>query len=752
MVKTLLSFRILKMFIFFLFVILSNVLIAQNTGTFRGFVKDSSNGEALAFANILIKELDRGTTSDFRGYFIIPKVPSGNRYTVIISYVGYRSKKIKIAIKKNKITETEAFLSPVSIEIGSVEKTAEKISEENVTNIGVQRIPIKQLEALPKSVELDIFRAIQYLPGVQSTSDISARLFVRGGASNQNLFLLDDIPIYNPYHALGLFGAIDPEVINNVEIHLGGFSSEYAGRLSSVVKMNAKEGNNRRYNATLGASLLSFKGSLQGPYSKGSFILSARKSNNNKILGKFLNDKNVPINFYDMFFKGTLVDTAFMPGGKFSVIGFFSGDKISNNPTLADVKWANSAIGFKWFQVTKLPMFYTVLFSVTNFFGEITPKLSKVKPLKNNLIDYTAKVDLSYVYDSKDELKVGLKIKEVTTSLILKNSLGITSDIGQSEFANANLSVYAQYKILRFDKFMANIGSRINLAGLSRGGNTRYFEPRASLSYQPVKQFAIKLAWGLYQQEITTLTDEDDAITFFEPWFITPLYLTPSRAIHYIAGIEMNLNNSLLIDLEGYYKIEKNIPTLNDKKIFSDDPDLVAGKSISYGVDFLLRYSHRLFSFSSSYSLAWASKEVNGNKYRPRFDIRHSLKFHFLYKLPWGIKASATWLFNSGLPFTRFAGYYDKLYLDSSPNLFSIFGSQIPSPLLEGRNVSRLPFYHRLDIGLSKKFDISRFKIYLDLSLINLYDRKNIFYFDRENGKRINMLPFLPTATIKVEL
>ena len=139
------------MVLFLVLLIFSTISFAQNTGTFRGFVKDSSNGEALAFANILIKELDRGTTSDFRGYFIIPKIPSGKNYTAIISYVGYRSRKIKIAIKRNRITEIETFLSPVSIEIAAVEKTAKRINEENVTNIGVQRIPIRELEALPKS-------------------------------------------------------------------------------------------------------------------------------------------------------------------------------------------------------------------------------------------------------------------------------------------------------------------------------------------------------------------------------------------------------------------------------------------------------------------------------------------------------------------------------------------------------------------------------------------------------------------------
>ena len=201
-----------------LLLLLASSIFSQGIGTLRGVISDSTNGEALAFGNILIKELGTGASTDSKGYFIITSLPVNRNYTAIVSYIGYQRKSIDFMVLPGKVTHIDIQLSPSGVELAEVQKVGKRVVEKNETDIGLQRIAIRELEALPKGVETDIFRSLQYMPGVQTTGDVSAKFYVRGGASNQNLILLDNVPIYNPFHALGLFSVIDPEMIKQSRI------------------------------------------------------------------------------------------------------------------------------------------------------------------------------------------------------------------------------------------------------------------------------------------------------------------------------------------------------------------------------------------------------------------------------------------------------------------------------------------------------------------------------------------------------
>ena len=178
------------------FVLTSKVSKAQETtGTLRGFVTDSTTVEALSFANAYIKELGTGATTDSRGYFLLPGIPANKNFTLIVSYIGYRNKSVTIRIASGKVTQYNISLTSTNIQLQTIEKVGQRVVEKNETNISLQRIAIRDLEALPKGVETDVFRSLKYIPGVQSTGDVSARYYVRGGASNQNLVLIDGTKI-----------------------------------------------------------------------------------------------------------------------------------------------------------------------------------------------------------------------------------------------------------------------------------------------------------------------------------------------------------------------------------------------------------------------------------------------------------------------------------------------------------------------------------------------------------------------------
>jgi hypothetical protein len=639
-------------------------------------------------------------------------------------------------------------LNPESLELQAVEKIGEKIIEKNSTDIGLQKLTLRQLEVLPKGVETDVLRSLQYLPGVQATGDVSAKYYVRGGTGDQNLVLLNGVTIYNPFHALGLFSVIDPEMINSIEFYKGGFTAEYGDRLSSVLSVVTKDGNKNNYSLKASSSYLTGKALVEGPIPHGSFILTGRKSYSNSILKKFLNDENVPIDFYDASFKVNYSNPALIENGKFLLFGFLSGDKLnSKNPREEDFNWSTNLVGFEWLQVHNAPMYSKVGISLSRFDGEVIPNESKLKPRKNLVSDFSGTMDFTYMQDSEDELGAGFHFKILSTTLQIVNQKGIKSDI---EAYGGNFTLYGKYKVLRFDNFGADAGLRIN-SGLNSSQGF-YFEPRLSLTYRLFPDIALKAAWGIYQQEVSAITDENEVISLFDPWIIIPNYLKTSQAIHYTAGVDIDFSPEVTLKVEGYYKRTINLPFINEDKAFEFEPDLISGRAESFGYEFSFKYSDLPINFLASYSLGYAYKQLNDYIFYPKYDVRHSINTSLEYSFPSDWSASIVWSFSSGLPFTRLIGYYDKYFISDFYNSSFSNGYFEPYPLLGDKNLGRLPVYHRLDFNLSKKFHFSFVNFYLEVNLINIYNRKNIFYFKRDTGERVNMLPFLPTATIKIEI
>lgn len=471
---------------FILLILVTVILRGQDVGNFRGTVTDSATGEALAYANVFIKENGVGTSTDKRGNFLIIGLPANQTYNVTFSYIGYNTKVLKVEINPGKLTHINVQLEPVSIELEAVEKVGEKVIRKNATNISLQTLTIKQLEIMPKGVETDVLRSLQYLSGVRTTGDVSARYYVRGSTGDENLVLLNGVPIYNPFHALGLFSVIDPDMINSVEFYKGGFTAEYGGRLSSVLDITTKNGNQKSFDAEAEASYLTGKTLIEGPIPHGSFILTGRKSFSTGILNKFLNDQNVPIDFYDASFKLNYSNPEILNNGRFLLFGFLSGDNINyDDPAKEDFNWNNNILGFEWLQVYDVPLYSRLGLSFSGFNGKVNPNESDIKPKENKVNDVNFSFDLTNVFDSKDELGVGFNFKALSTKLNLTNNQGVLTNL--EEFGGS-FSVYGKYKFLRFENFGADIGTRYNLTGVSKNGGG-IAEPRVSMTYRPLPFF-----------------------------------------------------------------------------------------------------------------------------------------------------------------------------------------------------------------------------------------------------------------------
>lgn len=720
---------------------------AQATGTVRGFVVDSTNGEALSNATVVAEGTSHGATTDQRGYFSIPSLQPGERI-LTVSYLGFRNKKLSVNIQPGKITQTRVDLVPVYIQLGEIETIGKRNSKENETGIGLNRITVKEIELLPRGVEADVMRALQFVPGVKSGGDVSARYYVRGGSGDQNLILMNNVPVYNPFHAMGLFSVIDPDMINSLEFYKGGFTSEFGGRLSSVLNLVTKDGNRNRFSGNVNIGSLTGKMTFEGPLPGGSFILTGRKSLFNDVLSKFFNYQDAPFSFYDIFLKANLSNTSEKSHTKVSVFAFNSGDELNNKNALKeDYEWTNTIFGVEWFQVWESPLYSETSVSFSNARQQINANQSENGDRNNKISDVTLKMDFTYLLDSRDEIKVGYYLKSFKSALNYTNSNGVFTSI--NDFS-ANINLYTKYKLLRFSDLVADIGTRINVAPLAL--KTPTFEPRVNVLYKLHPMLSLKAAWGIYSQEMVTLLNENELITLFEPWTVIPDYLKSPVAVHYVAGASLNLSENLSMDIEGYYKNLQNITDLNQNKALPTDPDLVSGSGESYGWECLMKYQDQRLNASLAYSLSWAYKEINGWRYYPRYDSRHSVTFSGIYDLGSEWQFGTNWMFSTGIPFTQIEGFYDKLYLDNLNSQPFIYSSYNPYIILASRNLGRLPYYHRLDFSLTKNLRLWFTNISMSFSILNVYDRKNIFYFERDTGKRVNMLPFLPSASLRMEL
>ncbi len=723
---------------------------SQNVGTIQGVVTDANSGEALAFSNVLLIGKDIGASTNDRGIFVITGLKVRKVYKLKASYIGYEDQIISVYVKGGGITQVKFSLKPISLELQTVEKIGHRIAKSNATDVSLQRISITELKSLPRGVEPDVFRSIQYMSGVRSMGDASARYYVRGGASNQNLVTLDGVDIYNPYHAMGIFSSINPDIINNVEFYKGGFTAEYSGRISSVLKVITNDGNKNKISAGASLSYLAGKAIVEGPIGIGSFYLAGRKSYSSKILDKFLNDKSAPVNFYDLNFKISFLPKYLFEKSKFTVEAFLSKDNITNKKsTLEDYQWKSNFYSINWFQFTDSPLFFNVNFSSSNFVGELLPNYSGLDYKKTSISDFTIKTDLTYVYPSKDELGIGIHIKEVHSSLKVGNDKKRYIDLSPY---GTNISVYAKYKFLRYKNLGIDAGTILNLTRLAVGtAGIKLFEPRLSMTYRVNESLAFKAAWGVYNQELTTVTDEDDIFAVFEPWIIIPKYLDPTQAIHYIAGLDFSYNQIFSAQIEGYYKKINNIALLNENKFLPSEPDLINANGEAYGLDANVNLNFGDVVFTANYSLGWVYQTVYNFRYPPKYDSRHVLNLSADWNLGAGWKLSAVWVYNTGHPFTQATGFYHK-WNPLSGYVDSIFKDYFIISILSTRNGHRLPDYHRLDLSLSKKIKLPFALVTLNFSVLNAYDRANLFYFNRKTGQRVNMLPILPTATVRVEI
>ncbi len=434
------------------FVVIPGLSFAQGADI-RGVVSDSTTGEKIPFANVTIQNVGRGASSNIQGFYLISKIPPGH-YTVAASSVGYGTRSVEVEVRGTQPIVVNFQLPSRPVQFNEVMVTAAAKRELTEIHTSVHILEQRDIRAVPVAAQEDIFRSIGILPGIVSTSDVSSQFYVRGGAGDQNLILLDGMQIFNPYHAFGIFSVFDPDIVNTTEVYTGAYPADYGGRLSSVINMTTKDGGTNAVSGRANINFLSTKLQVDGPVSdNASFLVSGRKSLFSGTLTKFLN-KDLPISFYDGFAKLTFRNAESQ--AKYGLQTFVSGDDLkSSNPIEPDYSWRTSATGFVASGLIQDRVFVTAVAFQNRFNGERDAKQSKdIAPASTSVSEPGVRASATVYTDSKDLFFFGFEFSFPTLDFKTVNSFGLSSELSSS-FVDG--STYVRYQT-EIDGVQADLG------------------------------------------------------------------------------------------------------------------------------------------------------------------------------------------------------------------------------------------------------------------------------------------------------
>ena len=743
---------------------------AQSTKSdIRGFVYDGDNGDrSVAAVVTAVKDKSDGTVvrsilSDNDGYYALTGLTPGD-YWVRVSHPGFDTlyEKVKVLIGLN--TKKDFYLQHIStmeaVEI-SVKGKARDVQ------VGVTNIEARAIYKMPAvGAEPDILQYLQILPGVVFSGDQGGQLYIRGGSPMMNKVMMDGLTIYNPFHSIGLFSVFETDLIQTADVYSAGFGSEYGGRVSAVVDIKTRDGNRKRMAGKVGLTTFTSKFLLESPlrkYQQGknnSSIAISYKSaflrESSRLLYDYANPDKLPYNFGDLFVKMSFNSAN---GGYTKLYGFRFSDNVAF-PGSTRYGWTSIGLGGKFLVVPEQAKTRVDGYFLWSQYS-IEQKEQDAKPRSSSIGGFNLGMNFSYNF-KRDDFKWGIELNGFQTNFQLYNSND--RKINQLE-STTEINTFGNYRVVR-KRLICNIGLRNQYyASLGNGS----LEPRFQLRYMPWKSIGIKFAVGMYSQNLMSAMSDRDVVNLFYGFLSGPDNLPDSfngkplttrlqKARHAVAGFDYRINKKQTVNIESFVKIFDQITNINRDKLFSDDEfnldkpqrlrqDFIIENGNAYGGDVSYKYSDKHWYLWAVYSLTYVNRFDGISRYQPNFDRRHNanilLNYEFDKKHP--SEVSLRWNFGSGFPFTQTQGYYEKYNFqqgigtdyNASNGQLGIVYAQI--------NRGRLPYYHRLDFSVKRKWvfrEGSEFNLLF--SVTNVYNRNNIFYYDRVKGKRVDQLPILP--------
>lgn len=741
------------------------MLFAQITGkgTVRGNIFNKETAQPVGFATVRVDGANMGTISDVNGFFSISDVPVG-RYTLTISLTGFDTYTGEIEIKKGEILYQNIYINESGQNIDEIIISGKKEQARNDVQISKLSVTPKQIRSLPSTGgQSDIAQYLTVLPGVIFTGDQGGQLYIRGGSPVQNRILLDGMTIYNPFHSIGFFSVFETELIRNVDVLTGGFNADYGGRISAIVDVKTREGNRKRLSGMASASPFQAKAMIEGPIaplkeeggSSVSFVLTGKKALINeldKTLYKNVNDSiGIPFDYRDFYGKLSLLTGN---GSKLNFFGFKYDDGVDY--PITDFSWQSGGGGMDF---TLIPTNSNTIVGGTFTYSKYDSRIEEAdrSPRTSGISGFFGGLNFSN-FGRNNELKYGLELTGFRTDFQFENFRSQT--ISQTE-NTTEISAYLRWK-RKLGNLVIEPGFRLQYYQTL---NNVAPEPRIGLKYNITNSLRFKVAGGLYSQNLLSTINERDVVNLFVGFLSGPeetVYKPGSttertdnnlqKAVHGVAGFEVDVTRNFDLNIEGYYKKYTQLIALNRNKALPQDPDFTTETGKAYGLDLSFKIEAKKAYLWGAYSLGFVTRNDGEQEYPPVFDRRHNLNLVATYQV--GKKSEwefgARWNFGSGFPFTLTQGFYTSYdfsdgigtdVLGGNGNLGIIYSDE--------RNGGRLPYYHRLDLSAKRTFKFSKYSLLeVTASCTNVYDRPNIFYFDRVRYTRVDQLPILPSLSM----
>lgn len=736
--------------------------------TISGHIQDAESGESLIGAFVYTTNQKVGVASNNYGFYSI-SLPESDTLGIVFSYLGYTAQIKKINLRQDILLNI--LLIPESATMGEIVISDEK-GNDNVKNteMSVIDIPMEKIRQLPAILgEPDILKIIQLLPGVQAGNEGTTGYYVRGGNSDQNLVLLDEAIVYNPNHLFGLFSSFNQRALKSATLVKGGFPSQYGGRLSSILNVTMKDGDNQKFRAEGGIGLITSNLTLEGPIVKGksSFIVSARRTYIDLILKplKIFSQQNTYA-FYDVNAK--LNYTLSERNRLF--ISYFKGQ---DNAFYTDasslnygIKFGNSTATLRWNHIWNPKLFSNASLIQNNYLLNLSTIQGKYYAQFYSAInDWTGKYEFEFFPNPKHTIRFGLNYTYHTFSpsgksakIPKKTPIVNLDENNIHKKYNSEMAIYFNDDIKLTARFGANLGVRLPLY-ISKRTTYIAIEPRATLRFEINESSSLKSSVSVMNQFLHLIPSNTAALPT-DIWIPSSSIVKPQRSEQIALGYFKNFkNNKWEASLEGYYKTMQNQVAFKEGAQLTEttniDSSLVFGKGWSYGAEFFLKKDAGRFSGWLSYTLSWTNQKFpdlnRGETFPFKYDRRHNASLVGVYKLSERWTLSAEFVFYTGNAFTLplgranvFGGgtLYNGIYYDYS-----------------NRNNARLNPYNRLDFAASYKKQRTIFHRKYEsewvFSAYNIYSRKNPYFVylqvdpntSQPKATQVSLLPIIPSIS-----
>ncbi|MBA7613739.1 hypothetical protein ES703_20995 [subsurface metagenome] len=738
-----------------LFCLLPVLALSQTAATISGFVTDVESGEALAGANVYLQDLDLGAAANLDGYYVINNVPPGRR-TLRVGYIGYTMESIEITIGPGQAVRQDVEMSPEVLTGRTIEVFAER--EKFQREISVSRVSVSptKLRTLPQVGEVDLFRAIQMLPGVRAQSEFSSGLIVRGGNTDQNLILFDGVTVYNPSHLGGVFSTFITEGLREAELAKGAYPAEFGGRLSSVLDIHSKDGNSKRFSGSAEISLIASKALIEGPLHKGGWLLTGRRTYIDQVL-KLLNstgviDFELPYYFYDL--QGNLYQN-FGENDRVSLSLYKGDDKLDWPDILASINWGNQTASVRWRHLFSTRLISTFLVANSRFATNLAMGGSDGMKSNNHIKDITTKGDLTYFYMDNRLIKFGFELKDLDIRYLA------TFDVDTSAYLHQKPLQTAFYFSDKWNshRWVVQYGLRLNY--FDDASDKITLSPRFSAKYLLNDISALNLSLGRYYQYIFTINTETSFQTPINNWIAQDKSVPVQYSDQVVLGFEIQ-KHSYNLSFEAYAKTMHNLLVYRVQMAAFDEQVLGGAvsdifqptKAASWGMELFGEKTRGRLTGNLGYTLSWVVKQIEDEpKYWANWDRRHELKTSASWRFSEKWMISSTFQLGNGYPYTRMLGTY--VYYEPG------FGEGVTITTIPGtRNNARLPAYHRMDVSLTRSLAGKRIKGEWYINIINLYNHRNVLavFWDTDELKKgvpavkneLKMFPIIPSLGIRI--